>query len=457
MHRGAGPRGLKETKWRSFDGYLLELAQGKGAHVVCGRVDDVGWNDGRPQVQTQGGSPETYDLLVAAAGVNTAALKLFGKLGIGYEPPRTTKAYIAELYLGEEAVGRCLGNSMHVFLLNLPRLEFAALIPKGDYVTLCLLGHEIDRPLVQAFLDAPEVKRCLPPAWRVSDDSCHCSPWINVRGAVRPFADRIVLIGDSAVTRLYKDGIGAAYRTAKAAAVTAVFEGVTAKAFRRHYWPVCRAIATDNVLGKVTFAFTRQIQKSRFARRGMLRMVAGEQQQEGGRRGMSTVLWDLFTGSAPYREVLLRMLRPSFLGRFLREIVVGLWPLRRGRRGWEDIMETGTLGKVYRDGETIIRQGEVGDCMYVIQAGEVEVLQRKDSREVRLATLGKWDAFGEMALFEGEVRSATVRALGEVRVLTVDRKTFLRRVHEDPSIAFRILQRMSQRIRELNAELTQVA
>ena len=48
--------------------------------------------------------------------------------------------------------------------------------------------------------------------------ACHCFPRINVRAAVRPFADRIVWIGDSGVNRLFKDGIGSAYRTAKAAA-----------------------------------------------------------------------------------------------------------------------------------------------------------------------------------------------------------------------------------------------
>jgi flavin-dependent dehydrogenase len=457
VHRGAGPRGIKELKWRSFDGYLLELAEGKGARLIRGRIDDVSSTNGRPQVQPQGGSPQPYDLLVGALGVNTGALKLFEKLGFGYRAPRTTKTYISELYLGQEQVERYLGTSMHVFLLDLPRLEFAALIPKGDYVTLCLLGHEIDRALVQAFLDAPEVKHCLPPGWQTPRDACHCSPWIAIQGASRPFADRIVMVGDAGVTRLYKDGIGAAYRTAKAAAVTAIFEGISAEHFRRHYWPVCRAIRLDNEVGKVTFAVTRQIQKRRYARQGVLRMVAREQHVEGGRRSMSMVLWDLFTGSAPYREVLLRTLHPAFLGRLLRELIGVLWPRRKINLGWEEIMDTGTLGKLYRDGETIVRQGEVGDCMYVIQEGQVEILQRKDGKDVRLGVLQKWDAFGEMALFDSGVRSATVRALGDVQVLTVDKRTFLRRVHEDPSIAFRLLHRMAQRIRELSADVVHAA
>ena len=116
-------------------------------------------------------------------------------------------------------------------------------------------------------------------------------------------------------------------------------------------------------------------------------------------------------------------------------------------------MVTGSLGKVYVDGEEIVRQEETGDCMYVIQTGQVEAIQGKEGKEVRMAVLGVGDVFGEMALFERMPRSATVRALGEVRVLTIDKKTFLRQVHEDHSLAFRILQKMSYRIRELDTEL----
>jgi CRP-like cAMP-binding protein len=119
-------------------------------------------------------------------------------------------------------------------------------------------------------------------------------------------------------------------------------------------------------------------------------------------------------------------------------------------------MSRGLLGKVYGDGEIIIRQGESGDSMYEIQDGEVEVIQEKDGREVRLAVLGKGDFFGEMAIFEREVRSATVRVKGKVRVLTIDKRTFLRKITEDPSIAFRIVERMSRRIRDLDREIVRL-
>lgn len=119
-------------------------------------------------------------------------------------------------------------------------------------------------------------------------------------------------------------------------------------------------------------------------------------------------------------------------------------------------METGALGKSYRAGEVIVRQGEVGDCMYVIQAGQAEVVRENEGKEVRLAVLGEGDFFGEMALFDREVRSATVRALGEVRVLTVEKRTFLRSIHKDPSLAFRIVEKMSSRIRDLDTQMGRI-
>jgi len=115
------------------------------------------------------------------------------------------------------------------------------------------------------------------------------------------------------------------------------------------------------------------------------------------------------------------------------------------------------LGKAYAEGEYIVREGEVGDCMYVIQSGTVEVVQRRGQDEFCLAVLGRGDFFGEMALFEREVRSASVRALEEVWVLTLEKRAFLRRVHQDPSFAFRILEKMSGRIRGLNERLVRLA
>ncbi len=111
------------------------------------------------------------------------------------------------------------------------------------------------------------------------------------------------------------------------------------------------------------------------------------------------------------------------------------------------------LGREYKAGEIIVQQGDAGNCMFVIQKGEVEALAESDGRQLRLRTMGRNEFFGEMALFEKEVRTATIRAIRPTRVLTIDKKNFLGGVHEDPSLSFRILQMMSHRIRDLTDRL----
>lgn len=320
IYRGGGPRGHRTVQCRGLDGYLLAHAAAAGARVVAQKVTGAAWDRERPQLRTSD-SVVTYDLVVAASGIKPGAWSLLEQLGLPSRSPATTRAYITELLLGREAVTRAFGDSMHIFLLDIPRLEFAAIVPKGEFATVCLLGRDIDRQMIDAFFACDTVRRCFPRDSAPADGVCRCAPRINVGEASRPFADRLVLVGDCGVTRLYKDGIGAAYHTAKAAAETAVRHGITAAAFRRYYWPVYRALARDNRFGRLMFFGARQIQMSRPLLLGLLRMVACEQAGLGPPR-VSMVLWDMFTGSAPYREIFVRAVDPRLLSRFLRESVL---------------------------------------------------------------------------------------------------------------------------------------
>ncbi|OGO39857.1 MAG: hypothetical protein A2147_04450 [Chloroflexi bacterium RBG_16_57_8] len=460
VYRGAGPRGANGLKWRSFDGYLLELATKSGANLIGERVTDLVMNEGRPRVETKDGLSQPYDLVVGAIGVNTPSLELFEKLGTGYERPATRKTCNLEFKLGSSFITGRLGNSMHAFLLDLPKLDFAAIIPKGDYVTMCLIGDKITNDFVDSFVRNPVVSTYLSDSGEHDAAACRCAPLASLGNAVRPFGDRVVLLGDCGMARLNKDGIGSAYRVAKVAAITALFRGVSAGDFGKGYWPVCRTIVADNRYGRLIFKVVDVIKKSRLLTRAVMRMAREEQRKAGRQRWMSMVLWDMFTGSSPYREVFMRCLHPAFWGRLLGHIGASMLPSRgpvsEPVRGQEDNMDTSSLGRDYRTGDVIVREGEIGDCMYVILSGQAEVMRSTDGEDVRLAVLGKGDIVGEMSIFQKERRSATVRALTDMRIMTVDRKIFLKRVHEDPSFVFPILQKMSQRIRDLNAELAQL-
>ncbi|HSL97335.1 MAG TPA: cyclic nucleotide-binding domain-containing protein [Candidatus Deferrimicrobiaceae bacterium] len=121
------------------------------------------------------------------------------------------------------------------------------------------------------------------------------------------------------------------------------------------------------------------------------------------------------------------------------------------------MMEQGLLGHVYEDGEVIVCQGALGDCMYVIEDGTVEIVVERDGHETMLRTAGPGELIGEMAIFEHRPRSATVRARGAARVLTLDKRNFMRRISEDPTLAFRIIESMARRVRELSDEVVKLS
>jgi len=117
-------------------------------------------------------------------------------------------------------------------------------------------------------------------------------------------------------------------------------------------------------------------------------------------------------------------------------------------------MKEGELGKIYSHGDIIFREGDVGDVMYVIQSGKVKITKKTESGEVPIATIEKGEIFGEMALFDRQPRSATAVASGDARVVSVDKKKLFSTIGRDPTLVFKMLESMSQRIRKLNSELS---
>ena len=112
------------------------------------------------------------------------------------------------------------------------------------------------------------------------------------------------------------------------------------------------------------------------------------------------------------------------------------------------------IGRVYAADEVIYQQGDTGETMYLVGHGLVEILQRKGDKEYCLGTLSEGDFFGEMALFGYTTRTATARAGPEGAViLTLEKKSFLKRLHHDPSMAFEMMKKMADRIQHLEREL----
>lgn len=119
-------------------------------------------------------------------------------------------------------------------------------------------------------------------------------------------------------------------------------------------------------------------------------------------------------------------------------------------------MSNAAFGRFYEDGEIIARQGEAADGLYVVQDGTVEIVAEDGANEVVLRFAGRNEILGEMAIFGGGVRSATMRSKGRSRVLTLDKRNFMRRMNEDPSLAFNMIETMGHRVRELSGEVVRL-
>ena len=323
MFRGSGPNGSTDVELESFDNFLLGLCQDRGARLITDRVTDAIRTADGVTLTTKGQQKARYDLVVGAVGLNGKTLDLFQSICPSFVPPETTKTYISEFQLDPEMIDKHFGNSMHVFLLNLPHIKFGALIPKDNYVTLVLLGSDINKEIAASFVNSESVRKLFPPGMKLEDITpCKCFPSINVKGAKLAYDDRVVLVGDSASSKLYKNGVGAAYITGKAAANTAVFNGISAAAFRKYYQPVCSELDGDNKLGKFIFSVTGIIQKSALLKGALLNMVISEQLKDSHKRRMSAVLWDTFTGSAAYKNIFIRCLNPLLLVSLLWNIMI---------------------------------------------------------------------------------------------------------------------------------------
>ncbi len=104
--------------------------------------------------------------------------------------------------------------------------------------------------------------------------------------------------------------------------------------------------------------------------------------------------------------------------------------------------------RTYRRGEVIFHQGDPGDAVHLIQDGRVKIALRADSgEEAVLAILGPSDCFGELALLDGEPRSATVVALETVETASLARGDLLRCLREHPAAMERLLTALAGMVR----------
>lgn len=104
----------------------------------------------------------------------------------------------------------------------------------------------------------------------------------------------------------------------------------------------------------------------------------------------------------------------------------------------------------YRRGEVVFREGDPGNWLFVVASGRMKVVVTSaEGDEMVLAALAPPDTFGELALVDGGVRSATVEAVEASTLLVLTRTAFLDVLHEHPSLVEGLLESLGGLIRRL--------
>src|SRR4051812_33999241 len=109
-------------------------------------------------------------------------------------------------------------------------------------------------------------------------------------------------------------------------------------------------------------------------------------------------------------------------------------------------------------GAVLFRTGDEGDAMYLIEQGKIRIcVQTKDGHEVTLTELGRGDFFGEMALLDGQRRSADAVVAEDARLAVLSREHFLSFVRSSPDVALEMLTALANRLRHTDELLRRSA
>jgi CRP-like cAMP-binding protein len=108
----------------------------------------------------------------------------------------------------------------------------------------------------------------------------------------------------------------------------------------------------------------------------------------------------------------------------------------------------------YPAASVILREGDAGDTCYVMRSGRARIMrEHSDGRAITLTNVGPGEIFGELAMFGGEVRSATVETLEDVEAVAILADDLKRLLNDHPEISVKLLEALAKKLRAANERI----
>jgi flavin-dependent dehydrogenase len=315
-----------------FDAYLLEQARMRGVRVIHSRVTDLELREDRVGVYSESEQCQA-DVVVGAFGLDDGGCKLFERatahLGRGrYSQPQALSSIVTKIYPQHAFLER-FGEQIHAFLPSAPQIEFGAVTPKKEHLTVNIAGAEIDSPWMDRFLELPAVRQVLPSKGDLSlpDMDLGQNGFRYFKGrfpisvANNYCGDRYVVVGDAAgLVRPFKGkGVNSACISGVTAARAMFSEGISKEAFYAYLTtePRLQAILSDLLYGRIVRKLAIQSASHGFLD-GVIELAREDPI-------LRRALFDSVSAHRPYRAIARETLRPSLVLRLAGTVGLSLF------------------------------------------------------------------------------------------------------------------------------------
>ncbi|MFQ5560328.1 MAG: NAD(P)/FAD-dependent oxidoreductase [Nitrospinota bacterium] len=232
-----------------FDAFMLEQAKASGAIVHHLRATGIEFLEKSVMVYSEGKNVKA-SVVVGAFGLDEGSCKIFEQ-DTHYAQPGFLNTIITRISPGREFL-TSMGPVIHAFLLSNNGLEFGAISPKDDHISINIAGKKVSSKVMLDFLRSPQVQKFLPPHVRREKPLHYFKGKFPIEPAKHFYGHRYVTIGDaSGLIRPFKGkGINTASITAIHAAKTIIHHGVSHSAFKM-YAKACKDMTDDLPYGRL--------------------------------------------------------------------------------------------------------------------------------------------------------------------------------------------------------------